>query len=158
MAPRRLIIVMVLLLAFSTALAILVPGPRQPSPDTPPERPSAGSEDRPEPSRSGSGQGAPVPDRANPEKARAPGNARLVEAKVLAGGPIEQITLDRGDRLVLEVFSNRPRVISVEGAGLTDTAGPYDPARFDLLAGSRKERLIVVDLDSGRRLGLIVVR
>ena len=76
----------------------------------------------------------------------------------MAGGPVERIALDRGDRLVLEVFSNRPRVITVEGAGLTDTAGPYDPARFDLLAGSRRDRLTVVDLDSRRRLGLIVVR
>lgn len=149
---------MVLLLAFSTALAILVPEPRQPPPDTPPERPSAGSEDRPEPSRSGSGQGAPVPDRANPEKARAPGDTRLVRVKVVAGGSIERIVLDRGDRLVLEVSSDRPRVISVEGAGLTDTVGPYDPARFDLLAGSRRDRLTVMDLDSKRRLGLIVVR
>jgi len=152
LAPRRLIIVMLVLLAISTALAILIPEPRQ---DEPPEGQRGGqSADR-------AGEAADRGPAEEPRNEDEPtsatsGAGRTLERSVRAGGPVERIGTMPGDRLILEVRSRRPILVEVEGAGLTDPAGPYDPARFDLLIRERSDRLIVREIgDRGRRIALI---
>jgi hypothetical protein len=152
LAPRRLIIVMLVLLAFSTALAILIPEPRQAEP--PQDQPAGQSADRPVEAPDRRPAGKPR-NEAGPAQASS-GAGRTLERSVRAGGPVERIATRPGDRLILEVRSGRPILIEVEGAGLTDPAGPYDPARFDLLIGERSDRLIVREIGSpGRRIALI---
>lgn len=156
MAPRRLIIAMVLLLAFSTALAVLVPQPRTP------EGTGSGNEAT-DPSR-----GSQVEPKVEPKPEPKPPETQfdrprkalpgVVEASVTNGAPARKIRMRPGDRLILEIRSRRTALVELGGTGLVDTAGPYDPAIFDVLAGRRGERLLARDLDTGRRIALVVVR
>lgn len=147
---------MVLLLAFSTALAVLVPEPRTPE--------GTGSGNRTtEPSR-----GSQVEPREEPEPEPKPPEMALnqprdpvpgvVEASVTNGERPRKIRVRPGDRLVLRIQSRRSALVELRGTGLVDTAGPYDPAVFDVLVRSRGERLLARDLDTGRRIALVVVR
>ncbi|MFM9150532.1 MAG: hypothetical protein ACKORA_08730 [Solirubrobacterales bacterium] len=152
MAPRRLIIAMVLLLVLSTALAVLVPQPRPPEQtgtgDRPGDGPQTGQvEPEPEPKPR-------EPNAAQPRKVT-PG---LVEATVTTGGPTRRIRVEAGDRLILEVRSRRAALVELGGTGLVDTVGPYDPAIFDVLARSRGERLLAREVETGRKIALVVVR
>lgn len=151
MAPRRLIIAMLLLLAFSSALAILVPAPerdRPPEQGPPPETAERPIEPRPE-------QGEQVPAGEAVER-----NAeRVVERSIRADGPPERISIRPGDRLVLEVRSARSVVLELVGTGLVDPAGPYDPARFDLLVREGSKRFLVRELGAeDRTIAVIQVR
>lgn len=143
---------MVLLLAFSTALAVLVPQPRTP------EGTGSGNEAT-DPSR-----GSQVKPKVEPKppetqfdrpRKRLPG---VVKASVTNWAPARKIRMRPGDRLILEIRSRRTALVELGGTGLVDTAGPYDPAIFDVLAGRRGERLLARDLDTGRRIALVVVR
>ena len=162
MAPRRLIIVMVALLALSTALAILIP-------ESPPDAP-----DRQEAPVDGSRQGDETPatgtdeaadrrsqDRAG-EEVEAPagsGRRQTLGRTILTTRPTERIPVRPGDRLVLEVRSSEPLLIEIGGAGLTDLADPYDPARFDLLIREKPSRLVVREVGGAdRKIAVIEVR
>lgn len=150
---------MLVLLAFSTALALLVPEPRTTDESTAPDQVTA---DRtpavPTDDADGSEDGREERNRARPaRKEPSRSKSRTVERTVRAEGPIERISVARGDRLVVEVRSRRPIVVEIAGTGLVDVAGPYDPARFDLLARSSDDRLFIEDLDSGRRLARIEI-
>ena len=142
---------MVLLLALSTALAILV---------QPPERQrSQGQETAPEPVE------RPVEPRPGQEAAASPRGPderdadRVVERSIIAGGSTERLSIRSGDRLVLEVRSANPVVLELVGTGLVDPAGPYDPARFDLLVREGPERLVVLELGTeDPRIAVIEVR
>ena len=156
MAPRRLIIAMVLLLAFSTALAVLVPQPQTPEgtgSGSETTDPSQGSQVEPKIES----KPKPKPPEAEPDRPRKPAPG-VVEATVINGDPARKIRVRPGDRLILEVRSPRTALVELAGTGLIDTAGPYDPAVFDVLAGSRGERFLARDLDTDRRIALVVVR
>lgn len=154
---------MLVLLAFSTALALLVPEPRAPdggtgregtqadryqptSPDSSPD-PSPGDE----PAQTGESR------EESPRDEPVAGKGRTITIEIEAEDPVEQIAVAPGDRLVIEVRSRKPIVAAVVGTGLVDTAGPYDPARFDVLVRSPAKRIFVEDLDSGARLARIAV-
>lgn len=152
---------MIVLLGISTALAILIREPRQddlpsgtgkaPVESTGPAESAPKREQQEAAVTPAPGPGGERPD---PE----PGVEGTVEVVVDAGEPLKRIAVEPGDRIVLVVKSDRPAVISVTGAGLLDTTGPYDPARFDLLVRKPAERWIVEDLDTGRNLARIEVR
>ena len=135
---------MVLLLVLSTALAVLIPQPRPSDQAQTGERPD-------ETPRTGKVEAEPDPK--PPEDT--PG---LVQATVTTDGPLRRIRVRPGDRLILEVRSRRAAQVELEGSGLVDTVGPYDPALFDVLAGSRGERLLARELETGRKIALVVVR
>ena len=143
---------MVLLLVLSTALAVLIPQPR------PSDQARTG--DRPDKTpRTGKVEAEPEPkpraaEQAEPRK----GTPSVIEATVTTDGPLRRIRVQPGDRLVLEVRSRRAAQVELEGSGLVDTVGPYDPAVFDVLAGSRGERLLARELETGRKIALVVVR
>jgi hypothetical protein len=150
---------MLVLLAFSTALALLVPEPRTTDESAAPDQVTA---DRapavPTDDADGSGNEQATRNEARPgrkEPSRSKG--RTVERTVRAEGPVERISIARGDRLVIEVRSRRPVVVAIGGTGLVDAAGPYDPARFDLLVRGSGDRLFVEDLDSGRKFARIEI-
>lgn len=180
MAPRRLIIVMLALLALSTALAILVPQPRTGERETNPDGGGANSTQSPPPDEAASPEG----DRPGQVEGGEPGQAeggrqtgaeeertkgetasegsreragRTVEAMVEVGGPVERIAAAPGDRLVIEVRSGKATDVVVQPVGLVDYAGPYDPARFDLLVRDSTGRLLVEELGSGRKIARIEV-
>ena len=143
---------MVLLLVLSTALAVLIPQPR------PSDQARTG--DRPDGTpQTGRVESEPDPKPPKVEQAKPPeGTPGLIQATVTTDGPLRRIRVRPGDRLVLEVRSRRAAQVELEGSGLVDTVGPYDPALFDVLAGSRGERLLARELETGRKIALVVVR
>jgi hypothetical protein len=65
-------------------------------------------------------------------------NARAPQDKSISAtfGPqeSERVTIGTGDRLTLLVEVDQPSEVSIGGLGLTAFADPYAPARFDILA------------------------
>ena len=173
MAPRRLIIVMLALLALSTALAILVPQPRTGDREANPDGGNANTTQSPPPDeaapaggdRAGEAEGGRRTDAEDVRKEDRPDRkgtreraGRTVEAMVEVGGPVERIAVVPGDRVVVEVESGKATDVVVQPVGLVDYAGPYDPARFDLLVRDSTGRLVVEELGSGRVIARIEVR
>lgn len=72
------------------------------------------------------------------------------------GGPIPTVNVSAGDQLVLTVRAARPLTLESTSLGITETTGPDDPARLDLLL-TDPGRHSIVDSESGRRLVRIVV-
>lgn len=141
---------MVVLLAISTALAILVPEP-------PRDRNGSGGTERERPATTDPKPGEKPP--STPDRPTDRDSAAVVEKSVRVEGPVETIPARAGDRLILEVRSAKPVLVEVEGAGLIDPADRYEPARFDLLLRDRPRRLVVREADpAGRTVALIEVR
>lgn len=152
MAPRKLIIAMLVLLGFSTGLAVLAPDPPQPERQVIEAEPQPGnSPEQPvEPAATG-GRAADAPG----EREGAETVTR--EITVRAGQSPRLVTARPGDRLVLEVETDRTAVIEVTGLGLTGTATPYAPAIFDVLLPTGPDRY-EVRRQPGRPLLTIAVR
>lgn len=131
MLARRLLIVMLVLLAMSTVAALLAPIPPRLADQKPKQR--------------------------APKELPAPAG-RTVEATLDASAHrSEVIRLRPNDRLVLRVRSRRPDQVELRGLGLLQTVGPFAPARFDLLAG-RPGRHAVRLLNRHRTIGTIAIR
>ena len=126
MAPRKLIIAMLILLGFSTGLAVFAPDPPQP------ERQVVEAETEPK---------KEAPDRARgmaggegEEGDRPDGRGAVVrEVTVRQGKPPRRLEARAGDRLVLTVEVDRTAEVEVVGLGLTGIATRYAPAKFDIL-------------------------
>jgi len=131
MAARRLVIVMLMLLGVSTLAAALAP-PRS-------ERTASTS------TTTSTTQATPA-------------GGELVRGTIDAQAKRQQrIRIGLGDQLSLEVRSTRVVQVEIARLGLTDSAAPLSPARFDLLAerqGSFEVRL----QESRREIGVIEVR
>lgn len=152
MAPRKLIIAMLVLLGFSTGLAVLAPDPpapkrqvveAEPQPGKSPERPTepAATEGRSD-DAPGEGGGSGTVTR---------------EITVRSGQSPRLVTARPGDRLVLSVETDRTAVIEIARLGLTGTATPYAPAIFDVLLPTGSDRY-EVRRQPGRLLLTISVR
>jgi len=136
MAARRLLIVMLALLALSTLAAALVP-PQGQRADTSSTGTTAESERTPK---------KPAP------------SGRLSEQAIDASSREPQtIRMRRGDELALTVRSGAPDQVEIPAFGRIEDVGRDDPARFDLLAertGTFEVRLV----EAGRVIGRISVR
>lgn len=141
---------MVVLLAISTALAILVPEP-------PRDRNGSEGTGRERPANTDREPGGKPP--STPDRPTVRNPAAVVEKSVRVGGAVETIQARAGDRLILEVRSTEPVLVEIDGAGLIDPADRYAPARFDLLLRERPRRLVVREADpAGRTVASIEVR
>jgi len=149
MAPRKLIIAMLVLLGFSTGLAVFAPDPPRP------ERQVVEAEPEPE---------QPTPDRTarNPNQGSDSGASRTTDSpgtrRVAAavGKPVKDLSATPGERIVLAVESGRTSVIEIDGLGLTGVSTRYAPANFDLLLPDRSGRYTVRE-QGGRRILVISV-
>ncbi len=134
MAARRLVIVMLMLLGVSTLAAALAP---------------------PRSERTASTSTTTSTTQATPPT---PAGGELVRGTIDAQAKRQQrIRIGLGDQLSLEVRSTRVVQVEIARLGLTDSAAPLSPARFDLLAerqGSFEVRL----QESRREIGVIEVR
>ena len=136
MAARRLLIVMLALLALSTLAAALVPPPAQRQGET------SGTETTRKPERASRERGVP---------------GRLVRGTIDASGNGPQaVRLRHGDELALTVRSGAPDQVAIPEFGLIEDVGRDDPARFDLLP-DRTGRFAVRLVDAGRSIGTIAV-
>lgn len=133
MAARRLIIVLVVLLAISIAAAAIAP--------------DRATRFRPVPAPQATSPGSPQPDPM--------GGVVTAEIQASATKP-PTVRAAAGDRLELSVSSERGLAVEIAPLGLFEDAATAAPARFDLLlreAGT----LPITDADSGRVVGRIVV-
>jgi hypothetical protein len=135
MAARRLLILMLAVLAVSTlAAALLAPAPE-------PERTETTTAE------------------TNQQDADQTPTAseRLIEAELSASAKRPRtVRLRRGDQLSLLVRSSTGGQVEIPAFGLIDDVGRADPARFDLLA-ERSGKFVVRFARTGRVVGRIVV-
>jgi hypothetical protein len=135
MAARRLLILMLAVLAVSTLAAALVAPPRSPEPTTT-------ATDEKEDAKT-----KPLLD----------STGRLVEAKMnISKARPETIRARRGDQLAITVRSRTGGQIEMPAFGLIEDVGRDDPARFDLLA-DRRGKFAVRLVGSGRVIGRVRV-
>jgi len=142
MAARRLIIVMLVLLGISTAVAIITPVPEE---DAAEERVTGTTGE----TGSTGTTGETAPEEAEPAE------SNLVEATVKSGEEPKTVKASPGDRLVLQVDPGRASDVEVTGLGLTGTTTPYAPAYFDVRLPSKPGTYEVVDVDSEKELAVI---
>jgi len=139
MAARRLVILMVVLLAVSTLAAALIPVPDD-SDDSDGER-------------TGTLRGAPPAARPGP--APAP-STREVRARIdTAASPPQRVEVRVGDRLSLLVTSTFSDSVEIPALGLLRAVDPDAPAMFDLLIG-RAGGFDVRTLEAGLVAGCVV--
>ncbi|MDQ2622362.1 MAG: hypothetical protein M3Y45_04900, partial [Actinomycetota bacterium] len=144
MAARRLIVVMIVLLGISTALAIVVPEPKDQ--DTQEETASTGATG--ETGTSGATGADPATGatgstgstgKEDPKDSEDPlgiensGPGFLVEETVKPGREPEVVRASSGDRLVLTIHTKQPAVVEIPDLGLIQTTSEYAPAVFDLI-------------------------
>lgn len=123
MAARRLIIVMVVLLAISTLAAAFIP--------TTPKNPAGGTTATDGNPRQGRG-----PVSGGNQLSEAPlGGHGLVNARVrISNAPAKVIAVRPGDQLVLEVAGSFGDDVEIPGLGMVETMSNYSPAVFDIYA------------------------
>lgn len=149
MAPRKLIIAMLILLGFSTGLAVFAPDRPRPERQVVEAEPDGNTS----PSKKGPGETGEG-DSGVPPEGTAPGTRRV---NVVAGKPPRLVTAKPRERLILTVRSDRTAVIEVAGLGLAGVATRYAPATFDLLLPDRPDRYTVRE-QRGRQIMKITVR
>jgi hypothetical protein len=113
MAARRLLILMLVLLAVSTLAAALVPQAEREEPGT----------------NGGTATTEPRPGR----QSRPPAGALVRRTIEVAPQGADEIELRRGDQLALTVRSGAPDQVEIPAFGQLEDLTPEDPARFDLL-------------------------
>lgn len=140
MAARRLVIVMLVLLAVSTLAAALVPTPESDDP-----RPVATD-------TATSGQG-PEPDAG----AAGSPEGRLVARRIRVGEGEKprSVEVRSGDQLLLLVSGRLADDIAIPAFGLVETMTPFSPARFDLIV-DRTGRFPIRAERAARVVGRIV--
>lgn len=142
LAARRLIIVMLILLGVSTAMAVIAPGQRDRDPKE--ETSSATG-----PTGATGDTGSSGPDGAGiPE----PSDPNLAVETVKPPGKDDKppvVTAEAAGRLVLTVETGTPTDVTIPEFGRTEAATEYAPAVFDLILPTKTGRFKVVDADSG---------
>ena len=116
MAARRLVVVMLVLLAISTLATALLPRPDDksaPAPTTTTKQPKV--EPPPSPKLTG----------------------LLLVARMNAAGAPKTVRIERGDELRLEVEAPFGADVEIPGYGLVEPVTPFAPASFDFLATDR---------------------
>jgi len=145
LAARRLIIVMLVLLGFSTALAVIVPDPRERDPEEETSSPTGTTGATGDTGSSGSDE----PETSDPNLA-----VETVTANEKDGDP-PVATAQAAGRLVLTVKTGGPADISIPDLGRTAAATKYAPAVFDLILPTEAGRFKVVDVDDGETIAEI---
>lgn len=134
MAARRLLIVLLILLAISTVGTLAIDPPREDEPKTKTE---------------------PTPPPT--ELTKGPDAGRQLEAEIeVEGKNVKVLPIEVGDQLRLRVRSPRPDQVEIPSLGLVEPVSATGPAIFDLLldrAGDYEVRLI----DAGRVIGRLDV-
>lgn len=157
MAPRRLVLTMIFLLAVSTVVAIVAPDPSEL------DQPAT---DRPETDR-GNGRstgttGSVEARTPRPEReAVRPDPSEMADTEyvtVSSRGSIRKIAARPGRRLILVIRSRRAVELAIPRLGRTAFADRWAPAVFDLVMPDRRDDFLVEDLAEGRALARIAVR
>ncbi|MGA7434521.1 MAG: hypothetical protein WBW44_02750 [Solirubrobacterales bacterium] len=141
MAARRLIIVMLVLLGISTAIAFIVPEPNTDDPQEVTTGPTGST------GTTGATGGA---DAVPP-----PADSDLVEMTVKADEGISPVAAKPGDRVVLTVQPAVPTDVEIEALGLIAYATDFAPAVFDFMMPSEPESFEVTQAGNDRLLASV---
>jgi len=165
MAARRLIIVMLVLLGVSTAVAIIAPDPAERAA----ESGATGSTSTEEEADGGStGPTGPTGQTGGTTGSKGPAEGKDgTDAGQVAGTIEDTVTLSRsrkgasvcarpGSRLVLTVKAAEPLDVTIPNFGRTATITPYAPELVDLLMPEEPGRYDIETLQTGRALATIV--
>ena len=169
MAPRRLVLAMLLLLAFSTVIALMAPDPSERNQqeterqteagvDSTQSDPGSENEDRTG-SETRPDDGDTRDEKASVSKSQKvdeDGGAGPIDRTVNAGSPTEVIRVRSGQRVVLEIRSSETIEISIPELGRIATADRWAPAVFDLVIPAGTESFEVVSLSSGRPIARLI--
>lgn len=141
-AARRLLAAMLVFLAISTVLAALAPRPTDPEDERGTRTTTTTTAVR-------------EPKPAGGDLVRRRARLRLINGELRAQP--ELLRVRAGDQLALEVSAPRVLTLEIASLGITETAGPDDPARIDLFL-SGAGRHVLRNASSGRRLLRIEVQ
>jgi hypothetical protein len=133
-AARRLVAVMLVLLALSTIAAVLLPAPGRRNPVTPGHMQSRGST---------------AHDRGQ-------AGLLLVTRMRISNRRPKIVRIERGDQLRLEVAAPFGDDVEIRRLGLTGTGTPFAPAQFDLFARHTGSFPVRAEA-SGRLVGWLLV-
>lgn len=138
MAARRLLIIMLVLLGISSAIAIIVPKPERDDSPPPEVAGTTGTTESQGATGTSHATGATGPTGrsvANGSRtvARPAGEGLIHHSVDLDTKQPEEIELESGTRLVLTVSSKDGSELEIDGLGLVGFADPYAPAYFDVL-------------------------
>jgi len=148
---------MIILLGISTAIAIVVPEPRQP--DSQEETADSGTSGATG-ATGGTGEagatGSGGPDQPGGSTgSEGPGSGTLIEATVKSDSKPDVVRAAPGDRLVLTVETVETAVVEITDLGLTQTTSRYAPAVFDLIVPGEPEVIKVTTTDGKKPLATI---
>jgi hypothetical protein len=139
MAARRLVIVMLVLLAVSTLAAALVPAPES----------DQGAEET-----TGRGSAPPRGGPADGSAPAVPGRRAVVSRIRISNRRPPTIALRPGDQLTLQVSASFGDDVTIPAFGLTETMTPLAPASFDLIV-DRAGTFAVRTVETVRLVGRI---
>lgn len=162
MAARRLLIIMLILLGISSAIAIIAPEPN---------RDDSPSEESPTGATGATGATADADASATGETGQTGGGgatgptgpqpALTFDARTervrLGTDPARRIEARPGARLVLVVRSEKPSQVEVGGLGLNGFADPFAPAVFDVILPPEPGRF-AVGVPGGKPSAILVSR
>lgn len=154
MAARRLIIVMLVLLGVSTALAIVTPAPPT---DDPQEEPTTGVSGASGTTGSTGAGGSSENGGDDRELGLGGGSSGswLVEATVKPGSRTNIVRAGAGDRLILTIQTEEPAIVEIPDLGLTQTTSEFAPAVFDVILPAKPERIEVTTVDGKQPVAVI---
>lgn len=164
MAPRRLVLAMLLLLAFSTIIALMAPDPSERGQQESEPQTATRSESTPsdpsspagpkDPSKGGGANDSTSKSRGEEIDGSAGGEPTY--RSVRAGEPVRVISVRPNERVILEVRSSETIEISIPELGRVATADRWAPAIFDLVIPLRPGAFEVVGLRDRRPIARLV--
>lgn len=162
MAARRLIIVMLVLLGISTAVAIVAPDPAERAAEsgTTGSTTTEQADDRGSTGTTGQSGGdseskGQADGRNGTDSDQAPGTIRA-GVTVSDSGKNASVCARPGSRLVLTVRTSEPLDVAIPEFGRTATITPYAPELFDLVMPEESGRYDIEALGTGRAIGRII--
>jgi len=147
---------MVVLLGISTAIAIVVPEPREPDQqEETADTGTTGSTGATGSTGDSGGNDGGEPDQGDPLGIDNSRPGMPIEVTVRPESKVDVVRAASGDRLVLTVFTDEPAIVEIEDLGLTQTTSRYAPAVFDVIVPDDPEVIEVTAFGDEKPLATI---
>lgn len=162
MAARRLIIVMLILLGISTAVAIIAPDPAERAAEsgttgsaTTEQADDGGSTGTTGQTGGATGSRGPAEGRSGSDGDQSPETIKAT-VRVSDSRNDASVCASPGSRLVLTVRTSEPLDVTIPEFGRTATITPYAPELFDLVMPEGSGRYDIEALGTGRAVATII--
>ncbi|MEA2282550.1 MAG: hypothetical protein QOK21_3157 [Solirubrobacteraceae bacterium] len=135
MFGRRILVLVAVLMGLTALAASLTPPPQSLRRGAQPPGPAA---------TPGAAGRAPAPA------------ARIVTARLSAGGRPRRISARTGDTVILDITAGTPDTVVIDDLAVSEPVDPQSPAQVELYADTAG-RFPIALLDSGRRIGTLQI-